>query len=304
MQTLQSRIFFGDACDAQGAGRQMQPDQAQTSCKTDWAEALMRAAAAALSASAAGLFAKDGSLVASQVPEAERVVLEPLLKQAAERAADSALGCAVLDAPKGRVLGVAREAGGAFACYRKRRPFEKTDQDIALLHLEAWRCGVSSVRDLEDALSASRRDFALSAHLAQFGMWSFDVASQQLSWSDELYQIHEIDPLEQVGWETAQNAILADHRADYIDAIALLAAIGQPFDLELPIQSANGLDKWLRVFGEAEWRGGVVVRIFGFAQDITDHVMMRDDMTLLATRDYLTEVANRASFTKPFFGTV
>ncbi|MCI4665459.1 MAG: bifunctional diguanylate cyclase/phosphodiesterase [Neomegalonema sp.] len=264
-----------------------------------WAEALAAAAGAAFRATAAMFFDADDVIMGCCGAARDDAAMRAALQAAAARARASALGAAIFDAPQGRVMAVAAD-GDALAVLRVHSAFTRSETTAAAAMLAAFARVERKISRIDEALNASRREFALSAHLAQFGIWSYDIASEQLTWSEELFGLFDIDQMEQICWERTQNCIHPTMRQKLVDAVERLSTKGEPFDLELLVNSGAANEKWIRMFGDTEWRDAQVFRTFGFAQDITDEKMLRDDFALLASRDYLTEIANRAAFTNRF----
>ncbi len=106
--------------------------------------------------------------------------------------------------------------------------------------------------------------------VAKIGGWALDPSTQSLHWTRETYRIHEVDPTYQPSFETAIQ--FYEPAARPLIAAAVQAAIetGEPFDLELPLVTAQGRQIWVRAQGGAERADGKTVRIYGAFQDITE----------------------------------
>ena len=66
---------------------------------------------------------------------------------------------------------------------------------------------------------------------------------------------------------------------------------GESFSVEMEAESGGGERRWVRIVGEASTEDGVVTRIFGSVQNITEEHRMRDE--LLSARAK-ADAANRA----------
>ncbi|MCS6944006.1 MAG: PAS domain-containing protein, partial [Sutterellaceae bacterium] len=120
---------------------------------------------------------------------------------------------------------------------------------------------------------ADTGDEALShvlTRLSGIGAWIFDLASGQMSWSEQTRCLLQIDdpavapspPRLFAAFEPAARAAL---ESAWHNAIAL----GQPWDLELPLAAIGGGTRWLRSVGAPEQDGGRCVRLTGIFQDIS-----------------------------------
>ena len=106
--------------------------------------------------------------------------------------------------------------------------------------------------------------------LAKVGGWELDLETGKITWTEEVYRIHEL------GLETELELLAnIDFYAPPARPI-LLAAVenaiqhGTPFDLELPFITAKGRALIVRSQGQALMRDGKAVRLFGAFQDITE----------------------------------
>jgi PAS domain S-box-containing protein len=89
-------------------------------------------------------------------------------------------------------------------------------------------------------------------------------------WSLETYRIHEVDPSLQPDLESAINFYAPEARPVIREAVQRAIEEGQSYDLELPFITAKGRSIWVRTMGQAEFRDGKCVRLFGMFQDITE----------------------------------
>lgn len=106
--------------------------------------------------------------------------------------------------------------------------------------------------------------------MAKVGGWAFDVSSKELTWTDEIYSIHEVDKDFEPTVENTQNFYHPDDLAIITEAFDLLANQGILFDIELRLVTKNNRIKWVRVIGKPIIENGVVIRLIGALQDIND----------------------------------
>ncbi len=137
---------------------------------------------------------------------------------------------------------------------------------------EEGRAGPIAHEQAEAALRQSEADLAEAQRVAKLGSWRFDLATNAVRWSKELYRIFDIE--EQAFGGTYQ-AFLAcihpDDRSRVIQATAEARVGGSPFEVEYRVVTRAGQLKTIREVGYAvKDTTGKVVGLFGTAQDITE----------------------------------
>lgn len=105
--------------------------------------------------------------------------------------------------------------------------------------------------------------------LARIGGWEVNVKRGKVKWTAITRELHEVDADFIPDLETGINFYKEGIDRDTITKVVNQAvATGQPFDVELQIITAKGNARWIRVIGEAEFRDGVCLRLYGSFQDI------------------------------------
>ncbi len=119
----------------------------------------------------------------------------------------------------------------------------------------------------EEKLRKSEESLREAQQLAHIGNWSYNVSSQSLWWSEELYNIFEIDsstaPL------TAELLIERIHPEDRARFKTEMAA-GQPSRSDYRVMFPDGRIKYIHEEVNLRYGNGAVVRYTGTAQDVTD----------------------------------
>ncbi len=145
---------------------------------------------------------------------------------------------------------------------------------------------------------------ATTGTMARIGGWELDLNAEVVTWSDEVYRIHEVPVGERITLERAVNFYAPEARERINQAVKLGMETGAGWDLELELITATGRRIWVRAQGEAEFIAGRAVRLRGAFQDITERRTAQERMTrsmrdlLLArneSRRQAVELAARAS---------
>ncbi len=148
----------------------------------------------------------------------------------------------------------------------------------------------SDITERKRAMEALQRSEALllqTGEIAKVGGWELDLQTMMPAWSLETYRIHEIDPSLQPDLENAINYYAPEARPIIREAVERAIEKGQAYDLELSMVTAKGTPIWVRTTGQAEFREGKCVRLFGTFQDITGR-KQAEQQTVQMKRLYAT----------------
>lgn len=121
------------------------------------------------------------------------------------------------------------------------------------------------LKETENYLSEARR-------LAKMGSWNYDLSTDKVTWSDELYDVFGIDKLSFAeSFDSFINLVDPEDRELVINNNRHTRIMGDPFTMEYHITTPTGEQKIIEEFGYGQKdTEGNVVRIFGTAQDITE----------------------------------
>jgi len=130
----------------------------------------------------------------------------------------------------------------------------------------------------EDALLRQQTMLSRTESIAHIGSWEWDITTDAVTWSEELFRIFQRDPREGA-------PSFAEHPAFYHpdDMVRLQRAVeaaitrGTPYELELRAIRKDGETRVAVARGIAEMSpGGRAVRLFGSFHDITDRKQAED----------------------------
>ncbi len=148
---------------------------------------------------------------------------------------------------------------------------------------------VTRERAAIEALRASEASLARAQRIAHLGSWEVVLATNALSWSDEIYRIFGIDRDRFGATYEAFLACVHPEDRDAMHAAHIQARTGEgKLDLEHRIIRPDGTIRWVRELGEVEHdAAGAPVRLTGTVLDITDR--KRDEQRQSVGR-HLSEV--------------
>ncbi len=152
------------------------------------------------------------------------------------------------------------------------------------------------ITDLKLAEKAQReKDEILSAtqRLAKVGGWQWDVATQTMSWTEEVYQIHDLEedrfiPGSPEHIDRSLECYAPEDRPLIVAAFKNCVERGQSYDLEFPFITFKGRRLWIRTVAQAVLDKGRIVKVVGNIMDITDRKLAEDKIkALLADKELL-----------------
>ena len=123
--------------------------------------------------------------------------------------------------------------------------------------------------------------------LAHVGGWELDLETNELYWSKEIFEIHEVDP--QTYFPAVESAIdfyIPADRPRIQKAVSRAIESNEPYDEEFRITTAKGRTVWIRTVGHATEGPGGQKKLIGAFMDIDS--MKRSEATLQNTAERLS----------------
>jgi PAS domain S-box-containing protein len=143
----------------------------------------------------------------------------------------------------------------------------------------------------KERLRRDRMIFDQIAEISGVGGWEFDVATSELSWSEQTRRIHEVGPDFKVTLENALGFYPPDARESVESAMNRCIETGERWSVELPFITAKGRNRWVCAMGCADFYDGRTRRVYGTIEDITER---REGRLELVAAKEAAESANRA----------
>ena len=104
------------------------------------------------------------------------------------------------------------------------------------------------------------------------GVWTLDLATDRLEWSDQLALLHDAEPGYVPARDQAFDFYAPEWRPQILRLVQACATEGQPFDEEMQIVTQKGRRAWVRTVGQAARNAsGAIVAVEGAVQDIAPH---------------------------------
>lgn len=130
----------------------------------------------------------------------------------------------------------------------------------------------AAAQALEMRLGSLQREALMDriGRLASVGGWMLDLATNEITWTDETCRLHELPLGYRPGLDEALGFYPPDARVRLREVIERARHGDGDWDLELPLVTAGGRRIWVRAIGNADFgENGQPYRLIGAIQDIS-----------------------------------
>ncbi|TAL24572.1 MAG: diguanylate cyclase, partial [Frankiales bacterium] len=166
--------------------------------------------------------------------------------------------------------------------------------------LVAWRLNeiaLEGERSARDEMAGALRELANAQALAGVGSWEWDLATDVVTWSDQLYALcgrrrGEFAP----SVASFVDHVVAEDRDRVREILDQAVAADGSLEFECAIERADGVVRILHVLGERSDDGACASRLMGTCQDITERTTLQREIEHRTFHDSLTDLPNRAMF--------
>ncbi len=138
---------------------------------------------------------------------------------------------------------------------------------------------VTQRRGAEDALRRSESQLAEAQRIAHLGSWEWDLVTDTISWSEEMYRISGVEPSGgPLGYEDYMASIHPDDRDAVIRIVTTALETGAEFETQYRISGPDGRERVIEGHGAVTRDSdGTAVRMAGTAHDVTEESVAREE---------------------------
>ncbi|TNE79108.1 MAG: PAS domain S-box protein [Bacteroidetes bacterium] len=143
-------------------------------------------------------------------------------------------------------------------------------------------------------LEVATQEFMLreGGKLVKVGAWEIELENMALTWSQGVFEIHELPLSFQPTVESAIQFYIKEHVPLITECVDRLMRFGIAYDIELEIKTAKGRRIWVRGAAEAlRNEAGKIVKIRGVFQDI--HEKKTKELELEESMEYINDQNKR-----------
>jgi PAS domain S-box-containing protein len=131
---------------------------------------------------------------------------------------------------------------------------------------------ITESKAAQEALIEGERALREAQRIARVGSWEWDLASDKLHWSDEMYRIYGVDPAtERIDYQMISDLTHPNDREQSTLQTQQSIATAEPFDYDFRIIRKDGIYSILHAQGQPTTdETGKVIKLTGTIQDVTE----------------------------------
>ncbi|MGV8039243.1 MAG: PAS domain S-box protein [Thermoanaerobaculaceae bacterium] len=178
----------------------------------------------------------------------------------------------------GQVMEIERFDGTRAFIHNSAAPY--LDADGVIAGSAVALVDVTELRGKEVELERLNERLVQAQRSAGAGMWEWDLATQRLTWSPELFRLFGLDPATVTAtFETWREVLHPDDRQAAEDRIDQALRDQVPLQSEYRIVLPTGEVRWINALGNATYdQSGAPQRMAGFCIDITRRKQVEDEL--------------------------
>ena len=144
--------------------------------------------------------------------------------------------------------------------------------DNEVLYLDGFILDITERHNTQVEITRQQNLLEAMSKQGQIGAWEINLENQTMYWSDEVKVIHEVPDGFEPSIDTAINFYKPGEHRDKISTLFECAVtLGESWSVELIILTYTGKERWVKSMGQAEFKDGKCVRVFGSFQSIDAH---------------------------------
>nr|MDJ0805994.1 PAS domain-containing protein [Gammaproteobacteria bacterium] len=139
---------------------------------------------------------------------------------------------------------------------------------------------ISERKEMEQALARSQAGLAEAQRIAKIGNWEFDLTRNELSWSDQIYRIFEVDKQSfKTTYENFLNLIHPEDKDKVNRAFQESLSTRKPYDIIHRLLMGDGRIKYVHEICETHYdESGRPISSLGTVQDVTEYQQTKLDL--------------------------
>ncbi len=175
------------------------------------------------------------------------------------------------------------------------------DEQMNPIAIQGVSRDITERKKAEKALRESRNLLNTTQQIAKIGGWVWDVKNETMTWADETYYIHGMEPDEITdnSSEHIQRSLACydkEDRPKIEAAFRRCTKESKAYSFELPITTVKGERKWINTSARAVVENGRIIKVYGHIMDITERkqakdALIKNNKTLLQLNNFSIELS-------------
>lgn len=185
------------------------------------------------------------------------------------------------------------EVNAVMAFYFFGKKAEDKKQEEFLQTIADYLGNYIERKNTEEKLRKNEQLLSDTQKLTHTGSWEWDIKSNKIHWTKELYNIYGLEPRESLDYETILNFLLAEDKEVFNTVIKKAIEDHLPFIIEHKLIRPDGEIRILKEKGEVlKDHNGNVSKIIGTVHDITS--LIKTEESLKKSQEYFKSLIENA----------
>lgn len=139
---------------------------------------------------------------------------------------------------------------------------------------------ITRLKKKEYDLKNKTYELSKAQEISKMGSWVLNVATNEVSWTEELYKMYNFDPSKPPPPYSEHMKLFTPESWALLNAsLEKTSTKGIPYELELETVKKDGSNGWMWVMGEAvKDSEGNITHLRGIAQDITERKLVYEEL--------------------------
>lgn len=151
------------------------------------------------------------------------------------------------------------------------KPLLETELVESIFQLTAINIAAEfSRRTHEEELKQREELLNETGKIAKIGGWEFNILKNKVTWTEETYQIYEVDQSFLRSEENVFSYFHPVYRDEILKQYNHLLKTGQSLNIEIPLITARDKEIWVKVMANAHYKNGQIMKVLGIIQDISE----------------------------------
>jgi signal transduction histidine kinase/ActR/RegA family two-component response regulator len=135
-------------------------------------------------------------------------------------------------------------------------------------------------KKLQMAITANETLLRRAGEIARVGGWTLDLHNDALVWSDQLFEIHQVDKGFSPSLKSTLSFYTKEDRQKMINAVQVATSQGLGWDLELPLTTAKHQLAWVRSVGTVDFLDDKPVRLVCAVKEISEQKAIQTELQM------------------------